>query len=246
MTIGGSKGGQSWRWSDHWRGHVFLFEGAPAPTYSASAGLRLLLIVLLLEGVLGPRLWIASLLSIPIPPVWIRVPLLLGCALLAVRFVAGVWLSRIGFRPWRVWTRTETSYLVQVVLIANVVFCLLFADRLRALFAESSAWSSASVALLTSFLWGFHQELMYRGILQTELVRRWGSVPGILVANLLYTFGPLHFYHVSVGSRALPMFAGIFAIGLLFAVVFRRSGNLWIVAVMHGIGNLYIIGTLPP
>jgi membrane protease YdiL (CAAX protease family) len=47
---------------------------------------------------------------------------------------------------------------------------------------------------LPYLLWGFYQEVMYRGILQTELVRRWGPLWGILVSNSLFTFGPLHFY----------------------------------------------------
>jgi membrane protease YdiL (CAAX protease family) len=29
--------------------------------------------------------------------------------------------------------------------------------------------------------------------------------------------------------------------GLVFAMVFRRSANLWIIAVMHAFGNSYII-----
>jgi membrane protease YdiL (CAAX protease family) len=40
------------------------------------------------------------------------------------------------------------------------------------------------------------------------------------------------------------MFASIFAIGLFFGVLFKRSGNLWIVAVIHGIGNAYIVSGL--
>src|SRR6266567_8443087 len=72
-----------------------------------------------------------------------------------------------------------------------------------------------------------------------------GPLRGILVSNSLYTFGPLHFYHFSHTHPALPMFAGIFAIGLFFGVLFRRSGNLWMVAIFHGIGNSYIEGTHP-
>jgi membrane protease YdiL (CAAX protease family) len=34
--------------------------------------------------------------------------------------------------------------------------------------------------------------------------------------------------------------------GLFFGVLFRRSGNLWIVAVFHAIGNSYIVGSLGP
>jgi membrane protease YdiL (CAAX protease family) len=97
---------------------------------------------------------------------------------------------------------------------------------------------------MTSLLWGFYQELIYRGILQTELVRRWGAVPGVLVANLLYTFGPLHFYHFFKGSAAASaiMFASIFAIGLFFGVLFHRSRNLAMVGLFHGLGDWYITG----
>jgi membrane protease YdiL (CAAX protease family) len=79
-------------------------------------------------------------------------------------------------------------------------------------------------------------------MLQSELVRRWGALAGILVANVLYTFGPLHWNYWSPVN--LPMFAAIFAIGLFFGTLFHRSGNLWIVAIMHGIGNAYIVGSL--
>jgi membrane protease YdiL (CAAX protease family) len=37
------------------------------------------------------------------------------------------------------------------------------------------------------------------------------------------------------------MFAAIFLIGLFFGVLYRRSGNLWIVGVLHAIGNAYIV-----
>jgi membrane protease YdiL (CAAX protease family) len=109
-------------------------------------------------------------------------------------------------------------------------------------------WRPAAVVIFTNFLWGFYQELVYRGILQTELVRRLGFMLGILVSNFLFTFGPLHFYHFShrVSGRALPVFIGVFLMGLFFGVLFRRSGNLAIVGILHGLGNCYIdgLGTL--
>ena len=37
------------------------------------------------------------------------------------------------------------------------------------------------------------------------------------------------------------MFAAIFLIGLFFGVLFRRSGNLWMAAIFHAIGNAYIV-----
>jgi membrane protease YdiL (CAAX protease family) len=229
--------------SIHWRGHVFLFNRKPAPTYDASAGVRLLLVFVLLEGVIGPRLSLFSLLRLPLPPFWIRIPVLIGFALLLVRFIAKVKLSDIGLYRWREWSGTEKSYFVQLLITSNVVFSLLLAERLRTIVAAPTGMRQVLTVMLPYLLWGFYQELVYRGILQTELVRRWGPVIGIVVANTLFTFGPLHFYHFARTSPALPMFAGIFAIGLFFGVLFHRSGNLWMVAIAHGIGNAYIEGT---
>jgi len=65
---------------------------------------------------------------------------------------------------------------------------------------------------------------------------------GILVSNTVFTFGPLPYYHFSDASP-VPIFAAIFAIGLFFALVFWRSGNLALVAVLHGLGDVYIDGT---
>jgi membrane protease YdiL (CAAX protease family) len=227
----------------HWRGHALRFEPRSAPGYEAPAGMRLLLVFLVLEGVLGPRLSLLTWLRLPVPPVWVRVPVLLAVALLSVRFIARLKLAQIGLHPWRRWNATEKSYFIQLLVIANFVFAVLFADRLRAILTGPSLLSRVGTVLVPYFLWGFYQEVMYRGILQTELVRRWGPLRGILVSNCLFTFGPLHFYHFAHTSPPAPVFAGIFAIGLFFALVFWRSGNLWLVAVSHGIGNTYIDGT---
>jgi membrane protease YdiL (CAAX protease family) len=222
----------------HLRGHVLLFDQKAAPDYDASAGLRLLIIAVALEA-LRPGLvrWLH-----PIAPLLVLVPLLLALALLSVRFLAGAKLSQLGFRPWREWSATEKSYFIQLLVIANVVFPLLFAARLRTIMAQPNALSIVTTVFVPYLFYGFYQEVVYRGMLQSELVRRWGAFLGILVSNVLYTFGPLHWNYFSPVN--VPMFASIFAIGLFFGVLFQRSGNLWIVAVMHGIGNAYIVGSL--
>jgi len=182
----------------------------------------------------------------PLPvPLSIFVAVLLGLALLAVRIIASLELSRIGLRPWRAWSAIEKSYFLQLLIIANVVFPVVFFDRLRALLASASLPEILGTVFLPYLLFGFYQEVVYRGMIQTDLVRRWGALAGILVANLLYSFGPLHaYYFYSRPSLAIPMFASIFAIGLFFGALFHRSGNLWIVAVIHGIGNAYMVGSL--
>ena len=110
---------------------------------------------------------------------------------------------------------------------------------------HSGAWPAAAVIAAVELLWGFYQEVNYRGILQTELTRRLGNVWGPLAANLLYTFGPLHFYHFT-SARSLAsiavIFAATFSIGLFFAFIFNRTRNIWLVGVFHGIGNAYTNG----
>jgi len=223
------------RLSPHLRGHVFLFDPPPATALSTDAGIRLLLIAAFLEIV---RLSAVRWLS-PTVPLLVLVAGLLALALLSVpRFACLRW-SQLGFRPWREWTTTEKSYFCQVVVLANIVFPIVLAAPLRVLIGHPQNLWEVFVPYL---LFGFYQELVYRGMIQLELVRRWGALAGIVVSNLLYTFGPLHWnYFTAESSFAVPMFVAIFAIGLLFGVVYRRSGNLWLVAVFHAIGNAYIV-----
>jgi membrane protease YdiL (CAAX protease family) len=220
-----------------WRGHVFLFDKEREPaTFGDTAGIRLLLIVTGLEII---RL-LRNQFLLRFLPFWLEVPIYLAMVLAATRFVAAVGLGQIGFSRWTQWNATERSYFIQVLILVNVVFPLLFGARLRAALAEPSIVWTAFVPYL---VYGFYQEVLYRGMLQTELVRRWGPTAGILVSNVLYTFGPPHYYYFfSEASLAVPMFASIFAIGLLFAIVFHRTGNLWIVAIMHAFGNSYAVG----
>ena len=229
--------------SPHLRGHLLLFDQRPAPGYDESSGRRLLLVFVVLEAV---RLAMLKGLYPPVP-LWLLMAFALGLALLSVRFVAGLRFSQIGLRPWREWSVIERSYFLQLLVIANVVFPIVLAGRLRTIAAQPSVLSTVGSAFVPYLFYGFYQEVVYRGILQSELVRRWGALAGILVSNLLFTFGPLHWHYLSSpASRAVPLYAATFAIGLFFGLLFWRSGNLWMVAVSHGIGNAYIVGSSGP
>jgi uncharacterized protein len=224
------------RLSPHVRGHLALFDARTPLTSTAAVGARLLVAAALLEiARLVARSWIESPLGL-----WLLFLLLLALALLSVR-AAGLTWSQIGLRRWREWTTTERSYFVQVVILANIIFPVALAMPLQNRLARQGLGWALALSFLPYLLYGFYQEIVYRGMIQNELVRRYGAVTGVVMANALYTFGPLHSYYFAAPvSLALPMFAAIFAIGLLFGVVYRRSGNLWIVAVMHAIGNAYM------
>lgn len=231
-----------------WRGQLFLFDRPPAASHSARTGLWFLWIFLLMEAAVRPLLAASARgLSFAERPWWplvqVTLALAVGC-LLVIRF-AGLGLSRLGLRPWSEWSRTEQFYSLQTIPLAILVFSCFRSASLKALWMRTDLGEVALFIFVPQMLWGSYQELLYRGILQTELVRRWGTLRGILASNLVFTFGPLHAYHVSA-ARENPthwwIFAAIFGIGLLFAILFRRSGNLALVGIMHGLGDWFIDG----
>lgn len=231
-----------------WRGHLFLFERLQPAAYSTAAAYKLLLVFLIFEALLRPFSNAgARLLGITDSVWW---PLLQISALIAlacwlvVKFVR-MRLSQLGLARWRGWSKVEKVYFLEIVPIAVIIFCIFVWNDLRLLWTRPDLWRAGLLIFLSKMIWGFYQEFLYRGMLQAVLVRGWGTYTGILVSNLVFTFGPLHFYHFAT-ARANPshlwIFAGIFAIGLFFAVLFHRSGNLWIVGTLHGVGDWFIDG----
>ena len=226
--------------STHLRSHLLLYETPIGPTYDRTVGVRLLWLAALMVLSDAQVQWLGIPAGLTIPYLLVR----LALALALIRFFVGINYSGFGFRSITRWTTIEKSFLVQIVVVGNLVFPLAFSVALDRLLLDVYV-SAFSIGFLAYFIHGFTQELVYRGLLQTELTRRWGVVAGVLVANTLYTFGPLHAdYYALRASVMIPMFGAVFAMGLLFALHFHRSRNLWLVAVMHGIGQAHIVLTV--
>jgi membrane protease YdiL (CAAX protease family) len=226
----------------HLRGHILRFDPRRLEI-TPRAGVRLLAVAVVLEFA---RLAVVHVLHDRVP-LWVLMAAWLALALWTVPGIAKIRLPEIGLRPWREWTATEKSYCVQVVVIANVVFSALLVQRVASREVPAGVEPILTGVFVPYLFFGFYQELVYRGMLQLELVRRTNAFVGIAAANVLYTFGPLHWnYFAARASFAVPMFAAIFAIGLFFGVLYRRSGNLWLPAIFHAIGNAYIVSGAGP
>jgi len=226
--------------------HALQFEHPQRATCDAKTGTRLLQSFVLAGLLLHPALRALARAAGLAHEYWAG-PAIVAALVLAVIF-AMAWFVRtgggtIGLHPWSAWTRRERIYLLTVAPLAMVVFGFLFRSRFEQL-AETQGWARLwLLSMPTGLLWGVVQELLYRGLLQTGLVRRLNTVPGVLLANLVFTFGPLHFNYFGLGTGAGPqwgMFAAIFGIGLFFGVVYQRSGNLWIPALLHGLWPLNV------
>jgi len=232
------------RW---WQGQFFLFDDSPRLAFNASQRLRLIVIFLALEFLIRPLLRsTANRLHIATAS-WsalLQMALLVAAASLLIVGFAGVPLYQLGLRHWRQWTQTEVFYFLEILPLTVVIFFVIQFPTLKYLWIHHQA-RLLGIVFVQQMLWGFYQELLYRGIVQTMLARGLGAAPGILLANLIFTFGPLHFYHFAL-SRHDPahlwIFAGIFAIGFYFAILYHRSRNLCIVGTLHGLGDFFIDG----
>jgi uncharacterized protein len=231
-----------------WRGQLFLFDRPQPAAHTPQQGYKLLAIFISLELIVRPfTRHEAQALGIAQRNWWslLQLSFLLALACWLTARFAGVRLSQVGLYPWRQWSKIERIYFPQILGLSITIFGFAQAAELKALWGRPDLWRTALVILVEQMIWGFYQELMYRGVLQTELVRRCGAPLGVLLSNLIFTFGPLHFYHFAQ-SRQHPehlwIFAAIFAIGLYFAMLMLRSCNLWMVASLHGLGDWFIDG----
>jgi len=238
-----SKSKEDFEWKLLWRGHLLLFDKTPGPTYSVESGGKLLW-VFVIVGLLMDPLWIFARSTLHLRGTeWQKLgpPSLLAVSAVLVWRFARVPFTELGLRRWARWSTTERLYFLQIVPLASIAFAVVFSSNLASLWRDRGVIQIIFLSILPGLLWGFCQEFLYRGILQTELVRRWGTVGGVLASNALYTFGPLHFYHFRLAKNNpehLWIFAAIFGMGMIFSAIYHRSRNLWIIGVMHGLWPL--------
>ena len=69
---------------------------------------------------------------------------------------------------------------------------------------------------------GFFEALFWRGWVQLRLEEAFGLIPALILGSALYAL-----YHIGYGMPASEM-VFLFFIGLMFAIVFRLTKNIFI------------------
>ena len=222
--------------------HTWRFERPLNPTYGDAAGTRMLAAFLIVGVALMVALRSmfdsAGVRGLPLANLVLVVALLAAFFVTQRAFVA-IPVDCVGLRPLAAWTRRERLFFLQATPLAAIIFAIVFGDHLQALVKQHGVAGFLLFSVFSGFIWGMIQEFFYRGWLQTELTRRFGAAVGLLAANAVFTLGPLHSNYLFVATS--PRWGGlvaVFGIGLLFGVLYWRSGNLWIPAVMHGLWPL--------
>lgn len=93
------------------------------------------------------------------------------------------------------------------------------------------------LGVLSLLIVGPAEELLFRGVIQTRLRENFGVVAGLGIATALFAL--IHivgFLEASLISGLLGV-SVLFVIGAVLAIVYEYTGNLVIVAILHGVFN---------
>ena len=96
-----------------------------------------------------------------------------------------------------------------------------------ALFAGAPNWKIATLGLLVVFVGPFFEEIIFRGWLYGGLKDEWGDMPALVLSSALFAL-------IHGDAPGLP---ALFALGMVFGWVYRRSGSLWASILVHGFWN---------
>ena len=107
-----------------------------------------------------------------------------------------------------------------------------------ALVAEPSVVQFLLLAAIMVLFVGFVEEVLFRGILQSALVEALGYWPGVLLASFLFAM-----MHSAYGTVLEMAFAAL--VGLVFGVIYTRTRSITLVAVIHGVLNVFLFGFIP-
>ncbi len=77
---------------------------------------------------------------------------------------------------------------------------------------------------------GLHEEFFARGIVQNLIVDRLGAVWGVLLAAVIFAL-----WHVGAAPDNAINFAGIAVAGIVFGVVYLKTGSIALVVALHAI-----------
>ena len=87
---------------------------------------------------------------------------------------------------------------------------------------------------ITILFVGPGEELVFRGVVQGLFRRRYGAVPAIVIASIL--FGLAH-YAALAGSGKLTYIVVTILLGLILGGLYERTNNILVPIVVHGIYN---------
>jgi membrane protease YdiL (CAAX protease family) len=85
---------------------------------------------------------------------------------------------------------------------------------------------------------GLGEELLFRGLLQIDLMKVFGVKGGLILASLMFAIMHLTW-------RSLPELGFVFIAGLILGFLYWKTKNLALPIIVHGINNVMLVAVLP-
>jgi membrane protease YdiL (CAAX protease family) len=166
-------------------------------------------------------------------------------SLLYLRY-RGLSVTDIGVRlpTLEEWIVTGVGFVGMILLwLASSIASFVVGQRLgierepQAIFdiAQQDPYIFLLLGSLSLLVIGPAEELLFRGIIQSRIRETFGAASGITLATAL--FAVIHVFGFSTIAGGVLGVSVLFVVGLVLAVVYEYTGNLVVVAVIHGLFN---------
>ncbi|HUS86732.1 MAG TPA: type II CAAX endopeptidase family protein [Bacteroidales bacterium] len=112
-------------------------------------------------------------------------------------------------------------------------------DFIRKVFDLSLALPPKSILLFTVF-YSMFEEVCFRGVFLTMLLRKYSQLHAILYASL--AFGVFHIFAVFAGGELVTTIAQVvwaFIFGIFYGYIFVKTGSLWPSMIIHWLSNVF-------
>lgn len=136
---------------------------------------------------------------------------------------------------WKIGLMTLPIAVLTGILLGQIEYVLRPPDGLVPAF---DAVGATVLGLVMVGVVAVVEEALFRGVLQRTLEQRLGAIGGLLVASGLFAV-------MYAGLASAPVVGLALGLGLLYGVVFQRTGSLLVVIAMHGTANVFLYGVFP-
>ena len=164
--------------------------------------------------------------------IFIYAPLIIPVYIIAVN--QGFTFEQLGF-TFNYWKLIIPVSVIVGFAIAQGEYYIIHAGNL---IPDLSLWNVLKLSVVMIMFIGLIEELIFRSILQTRLEESMGLFSGLVVTSIL--FGVLHsgygtFYEILFVSLA----------GLIMGYMFQKTRSLPLIALTHGMVNIFLFGLIP-
>ena len=159
--------------------------------------------------------------------------LLAFCMILVMKKSSGGQF-RFGFHKNNLWPSVLFSMVSMSVVLSNLM------EYSAAGLPFHNTWKGVAIAALSGIAPGFFEEVVCRGIVVSNMMRRWKNKDRYMEKTVLLSglaFGLVHLINLANGdiSGTILQIRYAAALGIFFGGVFVRTHNLWGPVILHSL-----------